>query len=171
MDRGQRNPKWVGILWVLCALVLISSTFALAQRSIGEVIDDSLITAKIKTSMAADPQVSALAIDVDTANGVVSLTGTVESEEARQRAVQLAQGTEGVKRVEAQNLRLQYAGTGTPQEGEHAMRGTITTIDQRTGILSLRTSAGDLTLHFPPSSVMGLKAGDTITVHMAFEKG
>jgi hypothetical protein len=141
------------------------------------VIDDSLITAKIKTSMAADPQVSALAIDVDTANGVVSLTGTVKSEEARQRAIQLAQGTEGVKRVEAQNLRLQYAGgtpkagTGTPQEGEHAMRGTITTIDQRTGILNLRTSTGDLTLHFPPSSVTGLKAGDTITVHLAFEKG
>ena len=170
MGRGQRNQKWVGILCVLCALVLMSSTSTLAQRSVGEVIDDSLITAKIKTSMAADPQVSALAIDVDTANGVVSLTGTVKSEEARQRAIQLAQGTEGVKRVEAQNLRLQYAGTGTPQEGEHAMRGTITTIDQRTGILSLRTSAGDLTLHFPPPSMTGLKAGDTITVHLAFEK-
>ena len=170
MDRGQRNQKWVGILCVLCALVLVSSTSTLAQRSIGEVIDDSLITAKIKTSMAADPQVSALAIDVDTANGVVSLTGEVKSEEARQRAIQLAQGTEGVKKVEAQNLRLQYAGTDTPQEGEHAMRGTITTIDQRKGILSLRTSAGDLTLHFPPPSMTGLKAGDTITVHLAFEK-
>lgn len=171
MDRGQRNQKWVGILYVLCALVLVSSTSTLAQRSIGEVIDDSLITAKIKTSMAADPQVSALAINVDTANGVVSLMGTVKSEEARQRAIQLAQGTEGVKRVEAQNLRLQHAGADTLQEGEHAMRGTITTIDQRTGILSLRTSAGDLTLHFPPPSMTGLKTGDTITVHLAFEKG
>ena len=171
MGRGQHNQKWVGILCGLCALVLVSSTSTLAQRSVGEVIDDSLITAKIKTSMAADPQVSALAIDVDTANGVVSLTGEVKSEEARQRAIQLAQGTEGVKKVEAQNLRLQYAGTGTPQAGEHAMRGTITTIDPRTGILSLRTSAGDLTLHFPPPSMTGLKAGDTITVHLAFEKG
>jgi hypothetical protein len=149
----------------------MSRTSTLAQRSIGEVIDDSLITAKIKTSLAADPQVSALAIDVDTANGVVTLTGAVKSEEARQRAIQLAQGTEGVKRVEAQHLRLQYAGAGALQEGEHAIRGTITTIDQRTGILSLRTSAGDLTLHFPPPSVTGLKAGDTITVHVAFEKG
>jgi osmotically-inducible protein OsmY len=86
--------------------VLVVSTSTLAQRSVGEVIDDSLITAKIKASLAADPQVSALAIDVDTANGVVSLMGVVSGEQARQRAIQLAQGTEGVKRVEAQNLRL-----------------------------------------------------------------
>jgi hypothetical protein len=148
----------------------MSSLSAWAQRSIGEVVDDSLITAKVKASLAADPQVSALAINVDTANGVVSLTGVVSSEQARQRAIQLAQSTEGVKRVETQNLRLQHAGTGAPQKGEHAMRGTITAIDQRTGILSLRTSAGELTLHFPPPSVTGLKAGETITVHLAFER-
>lgn len=171
MDIGQRNQRWVRIFYVLCVLVLVSSTSTMAQRSIGEVIDDSLITAKIKASMAADPQVSALAIDVDTANGVVSLTGVVKSEAARQRAVQLAQATEGVKRVEAQNLRLQDAGADALQEEEHTLRGTITTLDQRTGMLSLRTSAGDLTLHFPPSSMTGLKAGDTITVHLAFEKG
>jgi hypothetical protein len=135
------------------------------------VIDDTLITTKIKSSFAADPQVSALAIDVDTANGVVSLTGAVRSEQERQRAIQLAQSTEGVQQVEAQHLRLQHANTGATQEGEHAMRGTITALDQSTGILSLRTGAGDLRLHFPPASVRGLKEGDTITVHLAFEKG
>jgi hyperosmotically inducible protein len=90
----------------LCALAVVSTLSAWAQRSPGAVIDDALITSKIKASFAADPQVSALAIDVDTLNGVVSLTGVVNSEAERQRAIQLAQGTEGVKRVETQNLRL-----------------------------------------------------------------
>jgi hypothetical protein len=44
----------------------MSHISTLAQRTIGTVIDDGLITAKIKSSYAADPQVSALAIDVDT---------------------------------------------------------------------------------------------------------
>ena len=67
---------------------------------------DSLITARVKASFAADPQVSALAINVDTANGIVSLTGVVGSEQERQRAIQLAQGIEGVKHVKTQNLHL-----------------------------------------------------------------
>ena len=84
--------------------MLVSGTAALAQRSIGEVVDDTIITGKMKASFAADPEVSALAIDVDTANGVVTLTGMVGSERERQRAIQLAQGPEGVRRVEANNL-------------------------------------------------------------------
>jgi hyperosmotically inducible protein len=77
-----------------------------AQRSAGEVIDDALITTKVKASLAADPLVSALAINVDTTNGVVSLTGIVDSEQARQRAIQLAQASEGVKQVNAENLHI-----------------------------------------------------------------
>jgi hypothetical protein len=171
MGLERRNYRWAGALCAICALVLMSHTSTLAQRTIGTVIDDGLITAKIKSSFAADPQVSALAINVDTAHGVVSLTGVVRSEQERQRAIQLAQSTEGVQRVEAQQLRLQQASTGAPQQGEHAMRGTITALNQSTGLLSLRTSAGDLTLHFPPPSMRDLKEGDTITVHLAFEKG
>ena len=69
-------------------------------------VDDALITTKVKASFAADPQVSALAIDVDTAGGVVTLTGVAAGEPERQRAIQLAQGTEGVRRVDANNLRV-----------------------------------------------------------------
>jgi hyperosmotically inducible protein len=43
---------------------------------------------------------------VDTVNGVVTLTGVVESDSARQRAIQLAQGTDGVQRVDATNLHV-----------------------------------------------------------------
>jgi hypothetical protein len=170
MGLGRHHHRWAGGLCAIVALISVSGTSTVAQqRSLGDVLDDTIITGKIKASLAADPQVSALAIDVDTANGVVSLTGVVSSEQERQRAIQLAQGIEGVQRVEARNLRLR-AGTGIPREGEHAMRGTITALDQRTGLLRLRTSAGELTVHFPPPSMAGLKEGDTLIVHFAFEK-
>ena len=106
MGVERHNSRWIGALVILLACVLVSTSSPWAQRSVGEVIDDSVITAKIKASYAADAQVSALAIDVDTAHGVVTLTGVVGSELERQRAIQLAQSTDGVKQVNARNLTL-----------------------------------------------------------------
>jgi len=60
---------------------------------------DAVITGTIKTKLAADQQVSASDINVDTTNGVVTLTGHVDSEEARNRALQLAKETSGVREV------------------------------------------------------------------------
>ena len=57
------------------------------------------LTAKIKSKMALDDTVRAAAIDVDTAGGVVTLSGTVRSEAERAKAVQLARETEGVTSV------------------------------------------------------------------------
>jgi hypothetical protein len=57
------------------------------------------ITAKIKSKMALDELVKARNIDVDTSGTVVTLTGVVESESERRRALQLANETEGVTKV------------------------------------------------------------------------
>ncbi len=61
---------------------------------------DATITAKVNAALAADDQLKALAIDVDTSNGRVELTGTAPSAEARARATTLAQAVEGVVQVE-----------------------------------------------------------------------
>jgi hyperosmotically inducible periplasmic protein len=90
---------------LLLAILLVVAGAALAgERSTGQAVDDTLITTQVKASFAADPQVSALAISVDTEQGVVTLSGVVESEAERQRTIQLAQGMEGVKRVDANQL-------------------------------------------------------------------
>ena len=60
---------------------------------------DGALTSKIKAKMALDDTVRALQIDVDTNNGVVTLTGTIRSEAERQRAVALARETDGVTQV------------------------------------------------------------------------
>jgi hyperosmotically inducible periplasmic protein len=104
MRTRMLSYRWVGLL--LVGIMVVSGMATAGERSTGQVIDDGVITTKVKASFAADPQVSALAIDVDTANGVVTLTGVVDGEPERQRAIQLAQGTEGVRRVDANNLRV-----------------------------------------------------------------
>lgn len=61
---------------------------------------DPGITTAVKSKLAADDTVKAYQIDVDTEGGVVTLTGTVPTAAARDRAVELARGTNGVTRVE-----------------------------------------------------------------------
>jgi osmotically-inducible protein OsmY len=65
----------------------------------GEAVGEAALTAKIKSKMALDDYVKAGNINVDTTGTVVTLNGTVHSEEERQRAVRLARETEGVTRV------------------------------------------------------------------------
>ena len=83
---------------------------------------DAGITTSVKTKLAADDTVKAYQIDVDTQEGVVTLTGTVPTAAARDRAVQLARETDGVTRVE-DRLTVNAAGTideRTEQEGRDA---------------------------------------------------
>ena len=60
---------------------------------------DATITGMIKTRLAADSRVRASEINVDTTNGVVTLTGNVDGQEARNAAMELARDTSGVSDV------------------------------------------------------------------------
>lgn len=60
---------------------------------------DAVLTSKVKTKLAADPQVNPFEIDVDTTDGVVRLSGQVEDIGDRAEAERLASRTRGVKRV------------------------------------------------------------------------
>jgi len=70
-----------------------------STQSAGREIDDATITTKVEAKMTEDPNVSAFNVDADTNNGVVRLSGTVKTQEARAEAEKLARNTEGVKRV------------------------------------------------------------------------
>ena len=70
-----------------------------AGTKTGEFVDDSAITAKVKTTFAKDPEVSALKVHVDTEKGVVTLSGKVKTEQERAKAAELARSTAGVRAV------------------------------------------------------------------------
>jgi len=76
------------------------------DRSVGEVIDDAGITMKVKAKLLSDDGVKGTRIDVDTREGVVYLTGKVNSEAEKNKAVQLAKETKGVKDVQV-NLAIE----------------------------------------------------------------
>ena len=81
-------------LAILLALGACSST-----KTPGTQVDDAAITAAVKAKLAADGDINPFNIDVDTNEGVVTLQGRVEKEEARTKAEQLARETDGVRRV------------------------------------------------------------------------
>ena len=66
---------------------------------------DAGITTDVTTSLAADEAVSAFDVNVDTNEGVVTLTGTVPSMAAKDRAVEIARSSDGVVDV-IDNLRV-----------------------------------------------------------------
>jgi hyperosmotically inducible protein len=65
----------------------------------GAAISDAAITTVVKAKFAADSDVRAYKIDVDTSHGVVTLTGNVRSATERDRAIELAKDSDGVKQV------------------------------------------------------------------------
>ena len=71
-----------------------------AGASVKQVIDDVAITTGVKAELAKDTALSALAIDVDTKEGRVSLSGTAPDDAAKARATQLAAGINGVMSVD-----------------------------------------------------------------------
>lgn len=70
-----------------------------AGASAGRVIDDSVITGKVKAALIADSTTKAHQIEVETYQGTVQLSGFVDSKESRSRAAELARQVEGVKTV------------------------------------------------------------------------
>lgn len=71
-------------------------------RTVGQAVDDVTIGTKLKAALAADPELSALKINVDTTQGAVRLRGEVKTIALRRKAEDLARKTEGVKSVDNQ---------------------------------------------------------------------
>lgn len=77
-----------------------------AGRTAGEAADragagvtDAALTSAVKAKLLADPAVAGLRIDVDTTNGVVTLTGDVAASAEADEAIRIARTTEGVRDV------------------------------------------------------------------------
>jgi len=65
-------------------------------------VDDSVITAKVKSALVSDKEVSAMKINVTTKQGVVILTGSVPSAEAGDHVIKMVAAIEGVKDIQNQ---------------------------------------------------------------------
>ena len=95
------------------ALALGAVNVAFAQGSVTpnndetdseQPVTDTWITTKVKTELATTDGVSSMDINVETVNGVVTLTGVLDSQMAIDKAVAAAQSVKGVKSVDSSGL-------------------------------------------------------------------
>lgn len=69
------------------------------SRTIGNKVDDGVITAKLKSAILNDATINSLDISIVTSKGDVLLSGFVDSETQITRATELASSVEGVTKV------------------------------------------------------------------------
>jgi hyperosmotically inducible protein len=106
--------KTRNLLSTVAILVVALALVACAQTDTG-------VTTKVKAKLAAANDVPASKIEVSTHNGVVTLTGNVDSAETKERALQLARETKGVTDV-VDMISVQTAeGTGNAPEPDRSM--------------------------------------------------
>jgi hyperosmotically inducible periplasmic protein len=72
---------------------------AKAGESVGEYVDDSFITSKVKSLLAGDDFLKSFHISVETNGNVVQMSGFVDSQTAVDKAVQIARSVKGVYSV------------------------------------------------------------------------
>ena len=83
----------------LAVLFFMTGCQAMTGQTMGETMDDSYITGAVKTQLASDKMVSLTRVEVETNNGVVYLTGQVQTAEQKSHIGSLASQVKGVKKV------------------------------------------------------------------------
>ena len=96
----KNNTRFVGyfvLLMLIATFVACASTSK--QESTGEYVDDSVITTKVKSLLAADDFLKSFQISVETYKGTVQLSGFVNSQQAVDKAGQIATSVKGATSV------------------------------------------------------------------------
>ena len=76
-----------------------SQKMAAATDKMATAVDDSALTAKVKAALLAEPGLRSAPISVDTKNGAVTLSGSVDSATSKDRAKEIASSVAGVTTV------------------------------------------------------------------------
>jgi len=96
----KKRNKVVGyfvLVMLIASFMACDSTSK--QEGAGEYVDDSVITTKVKSLLAADDFLKSFEISVETYKGTVQLSGFVDSQKAIDKAGEIARGVKGVKSV------------------------------------------------------------------------
>ena len=104
LQRGVTAMKKRNIVIHCLVLFMLIATFVACastrtRESTGEYVDDSVITTKVKALLADDDFLKSFQISVETYKGIVQLSGFVNSQQAVDKAGQIARSVQGVKSV------------------------------------------------------------------------
>ncbi|SFM99584.1 BON domain-containing protein [Nitrosomonas communis] len=87
------------IIIALMAFFLGGASVSAKEETIGEYLDDSVITTRVKAAILNEPTLQSTAIKVETFEGIVQLSGFVSSKADINKAVEIARSVLGVKSV------------------------------------------------------------------------
>ncbi|MFZ1179914.1 MAG: BON domain-containing protein [Herbaspirillum sp.] len=93
------SRRFAAFFFALFMLALAGCAATGQQASTGQIIDDSVITAKVKAAIFEEPSLKSLQISVETFKGIVQLSGFIDSSAASLKTTEVARGVEGVKDV------------------------------------------------------------------------
>jgi osmotically-inducible protein OsmY len=83
----------------LALLFTLGCASTATQESTGELLDDSVVTTKVKAAIFNEPTLKSFEINVKTTKGVVELSGLVSSKSDISKAVEVTRGIQGVQSV------------------------------------------------------------------------
>ena len=97
----MREAKLPAIFLIAFALIALFASCAMfnGRETPGQYVDDSTITSKVKADILGDPTLKVLQVNVETMQGVVQLSGFVDSDTSETKAVDIARHVYGVKLV------------------------------------------------------------------------
>ena len=113
IDKELRWTAWAFMLTLMLGMMLMLTAGCeeMTGKTAGENLDDPVITTLVKSKLVAEKTANLMRVDVDTNNGIVQLSGVVDSPGQKMQAEQLALQVKGVKRV-VNNLQVQPSGIG-----------------------------------------------------------
>lgn len=107
VDGGEEMRQAIGVALGVEGVKGVKNHMLLAAKqgdkepgAIGQYINDSALTARVKTALALDDVTEASEIEVETNRGVVTLSGRVDDRQEVERAIAVASAVDGVRRVE-----------------------------------------------------------------------
>jgi hypothetical protein len=186
----------IAVLILVLAVVVLGAG-PVHARTVGQILDDAAIVTSIKAKIAADRFSNLWNIDVGSHEGVVTLTGTVDTPERRDRIGQLASWANGVKSV-VNNIKVSgdakangdtKPGSGDAKPGGDAplpigrastgatfdATGNVARVEPSTGTLALADGrvlrVTDGTTIWKSSSVEDLRPGAQVLIRNGTQAG
>lgn len=84
---------------ILCGFIFSACSVMSGRETAGQYVDDTSVTSRVKSAIIQDPNLKARQIHVETFQGIVQLSGFIDSSKEKMRVEALVLGTTGVKSV------------------------------------------------------------------------
>ncbi len=101
VDTQERIDNAVALVRAVEGVTSVENGMSLkdGKATVGNVVDDGIVTAKVKSALLADPDVKSFDIAIVTRKGEVQLSGFVDNQAQISRAIDIARAVEGVQSI------------------------------------------------------------------------